>query len=295
MYMKHTYLGFKQQKLLEYGLDATDATILRYFIDFKDTDKMVHIVINNQPFYWVKYEGIIQEYPLLGLKSADSVYRRLKKLVGAGLLKHETVKNKGTYSFYGVGDNYLSLISDTEITKKNTCQESQSESTNQSDENPIPVGNLSEGVRISIRGGTDFYPEQNIHLLKYPSTKNITKEKVKKKTEIDELIESFTADEKLQQTIYEFVKMRKGIKAAITTLGLKKLLNRLNQIAASDSQKIAVLDQSIMNSWKGIFPLKSENKNNAQYASNTLKFNNCKGRDYDYDALEKKLLGWDED
>ena len=89
--------------------------------------------------------------------------------------------------------------------------------------------------------------------------------------------------------------MRKGIKAAITTLGLKKLLNRLNQIAASDSQKIAVLDQSIMNSWKGIFPLKSENKNNAQYASNTLKFNNCKGRDYDYDALEKKLLGWDED
>ncbi|NLL31559.1 MAG: DnaD domain protein [Clostridiales bacterium] len=31
------------------------------------------------------------------------------------------------------------------------------------------------------------------------------------------------------------------------------------------------------------------------YNKSNLKFNNFKGRDYDYDSLEKKLLGWDKD
>lgn len=32
-----------------------------------------------------------------------------------------------------------------------------------------------------------------------------------------------------------------------------------------------------------------------EYEKPKLRFNNFKGRDYDYDALERKLLGWDED
>lgn len=36
-------------------------------------------------------------------------------------------------------------------------------------------------------------------------------------------------------------------------------------------------------------------KNKTTDSVNTTRFNNFKARDYDYDSLEKKLLGWDED
>lgn len=37
------------------------------------------------------------------------------------------------------------------------------------------------------------------------------------------------------------------------------------------------------------------NSNSSNYSKPKLKFDNFKGREYDYDALEKKLLGWDND
>ena len=42
------------------------------------------------------------------------------------------------------------------------------------------------------------------------------------------------------------------------------------------------------------------NQSNRNFASkqsevNPLKFNNFEAREYDYDSLEKKLLGWDKD
>lgn len=84
--------------------------------------------------------------------------------------------------------------------------------------------------------------------------------KEKKESDFDVLIKEYTTNEELKTNIYEFIKMRKGIKAAITTLGLKKMLNELNRIASNDLEKIAILDNSIMNSWKGVFALKGDKK-----------------------------------
>ncbi|UZP02312.1 helix-turn-helix domain-containing protein [Clostridium botulinum] len=109
-------------------------------------------------------------------------------------------------------------------------------------------------------------PSQNGHVQNEPCPKVGTisnrlinkkeKEKKEKKTEFDELIEEYTEDETLKETLYEFIKMRKTIKAAITTTGLKRILTRLDKLASTENYKISILDNSIMNSWKGIFPLK---------------------------------------
>ena len=79
----------------------------------------------------------------------------------------------------------------------------------------------------------------------------------------------------------------------MTTMALKKLLNRLDSLATDDNKKIEILNISIMNGWKGIFPL-NQNKNPTfdKNIKDTRGFNNFKPREYDYDALEKKLLGW---
>lgn len=133
---------------------------------------------------------------------------------------------------------------------------------------------------------------------------NTSNKKEKKKTEFDVLIESYTENLNLRSTIYEFIKMRKAIKAPMTSNALKLMLNKLNKLSDNDSTKIAIIEQSIMNSWKGIFELKVDNYSNktrnfnqSAIPNKTSGFNNFEGRDYDsgyggltYKKLEEQLV-----
>lgn len=80
--------------------------------------------------------------------------------------------------------------------------------------------------------------------------------KKKKETDFDIIINQYTANENLKNNLYEFIKMRKGIKAAVTSEGLKRIMSKLDKLAANDSEKIQILDNSIANSWRGVFELK---------------------------------------
>lgn len=92
----------------------------------------------------------------------------------------------------------------------------------------------------------------------------IEKEKNKKKneTEFDQLINENFSDEELKKTIYDFIKMRKAIKKPLTTKGLELMIKKLYRLTANVDEQIEILNNSIMNNWQGIFPLKEENKNN---------------------------------
>lgn len=131
--MRFTVHGFKQDKLIELGLDNDDALILRYFIDFRDTESMRAEVIEGETYYWIKYEAVIQAIPILKLKKKDSLYRKLKNMVTIGVLKHKTIKSNGTYSYFGIGSKYYELINET-------------------------IGNKSEGYGNKSVGGTEINP-----------------------------------------------------------------------------------------------------------------------------------------
>ena len=166
--MKYTIHGFSQQKAIELGLDDRDLMILRWFVDYKDTGKMVKKILDNDMYYWIKYEGIQEAFPIINWKK-DTIYRRLKAMASKGVLKHKTVKEFGTYSFYAIGPNYLGLT-DTKY--------------------EMPVGNKSDSSEINPRvteinpietesnpKETETNPEHNINLLnssiKNSSIKNI--------------------------------------------------------------------------------------------------------------------------
>ena len=105
--------------------------------------------------------------------------------------------------------------------------------------------------------GTNALSVNNINAL---STNNKNKNK---KTEYDVLIENYSENIDLRNTIYEFIKMRKGIKKPITSYGLKKMLNKLDRLAKNDEHKINILDQSIEHSWNGIFELRDDKEKNS--------------------------------
>lgn len=84
------------------------------------------------------------------------------------------------------------------------------------------------------------------------------KEKKKKETDFDKLINKNFTDEELKNTIYEFIKMRKAIKKPLTTRGLELMIKKLYSLSTNIDEQIQILNNSIMNNWQGIFPLKKE-------------------------------------
>ena len=100
----------------------------------------------------------------------------------------------------------------------------------------------------------------NNNIINNNINKNIKKEKKKKETEFDSVINENFTDEELKQTIYEFIKMRKAIKKPLTTRGLELMINKLKKMTSNTNEQIQILNNSIMNNWLGIFPLKEEEK-----------------------------------
>ena len=143
--MKFTHLGFSQERAIKMELDDKDLAILRWFIDFKDSKKITKKIFDDEVFYWVKYEAVIEEYPIFKFKK-DTVYRRLKSLANKDILKHRTLKQGGVWSYYTLGNRYIELISDKDPEEKNEAESDvkKSEITQEISESK-EVGNESEG------------------------------------------------------------------------------------------------------------------------------------------------------
>ena len=62
----------------------------------------------------------------------------------------------------------------------------------------------------------------------------------------------------IEIAIDDFKEFRKKIKKPMTDRAVELLVNKLNKLASDDETKIAMLNQSIVNGWQGVFPLKGD-------------------------------------
>ena len=83
-----------------------------------------------------------------------------------------------------------------------------------------------------------------------------TKKKIQKEKPLDVLIADYTQDSELLDALRGFVEMRKEKKAPLTEHALSLLLRKLDGLGHSDAEKAEIVNQSVMNSWKGFFALK---------------------------------------
>lgn len=184
-------------------------------------------------------------------------------------------KNKHFVEFLGVGERRVQVIIQGLIKKGYlTCTFKYKEGTKEIEKRTLRVNKvkffgINQGENIPNGVVKKSAPPPGEEKCTTPGeekcvvSNTIYNKKEKRKTEFDELIEEYTENEILKETLYEFIKMRKAIKAAITTTGLKRILTRLDKLASTEIDKISILDNSIMNSWKGIFELKEiDAKNN---------------------------------
>jgi hypothetical protein len=63
------------------------------------------------------------------------------------------------------------------------------------------------------------------------------------------------------ETFEEFLKMRKKIKKPMTDYAVQLAIRTLDRLRQEGSDPKDVLEQSIMNSWQGLFPCKAQKQN----------------------------------
>lgn len=68
----------------------------------------------------------------------------------------------------------------------------------------------------------------------------------------------FSPEKKEALTV--FVEMRKGIKKPLTEYAYKLLINKLASLAMNENEQIEILNQSVMNSWQSLYPLKNNTR-----------------------------------
>ena len=205
-------------------LDLTERQLLIYFFMYRNCDfKNMEVKITTSQIK-------------TGIKIIDLTDRvinsELKKMNEKGYLKIIKKGSKGNFSIYKIIKTNELLVT-----------------------NAYVIGNLKDSNSNALEG------EQvtNAYLIGNPYSKNKEKDnnKKEKETNFDKIISAYTDNNELAETLKDFIKMRKTIKSPLTDRALKGILNKLDKFGNSDFEKIEILENSIMNSWRGVFELKN--------------------------------------
>lgn len=96
----------------------------------------------------------------------------------------------------------------------------------------------------------------------------LEKKKEKRETYVS-ILDSYTSNDSLKSSLNDFLEMRNKMKG-FTTRAFKLALNKLDELSNDDDEKIKIVNQSVMNSWKSFYELKEEtNKYPSWYKDGT--------------------------
>ena len=134
------------------------------------------------------------------------------------------------------------------------------------------------GYTLYTNGIPDNIPDGYQRDTQYNIEKDMRKESISKSIKHMESVKTdavyFPNDELLNEAFQGYVAMRKQLKKPMTERAINLAISKLKEIAklpfgdSIDSDTaIEILNQSVMNGWQGLFPLKDEHKNKSQRAS----------------------------
>ena len=93
------------------------------------------------------------------------------------------------------------------------------------------------------------------------TNKSNTKKVNTKRVNTKDIDVYFPLDEKLNESFKDYIEYRKGIRKPLKGKGIELAIKKLDSLTADNDIKIEIINQSIMNRWTGLFPLKSDSKN----------------------------------
>ena len=121
--------------------------------------------------------------------------------------------------------------------------------------NLIAQNELTSKVKMSQQDSS-----KRANIINNNQSNNKTINKNTKEKPFESIFNNMEASELLKNTLLDFIEFRTKTKAPLTQKALELMLKKLDSIAGNEQEKIEIINQSIMNGWKGIFPL--NNKSN---------------------------------
>ena len=111
------------------------------------------------------------------------------------------------------------------------------------------------------------------------------------KKEIKEKVQSvrYAENDKLDKTICDYIEYRNKIKSPMTEHAIELMIKKLDTLADNDDDRIGILEQSMINCWKDIFPLNKQKsrKTESPPPVKPTRFTNFEERDWDFDELNR--------
>lgn len=215
-----------------YTTDAIMAVLKR----FTENHKMIAYDFETKELYiknWSKYNWTTSDKIK---KPIIAAYNEIKSE------KFKAIMGKTINEIYGSDTVSIPYVygSDTTVTVTDTITETETNTISISDNDNKDNRNKSKNNKGS-----------NISIL--PK---------KKKTIIDDFPCVAEAPAELHEVLGDFAEMRKKIKSPLTDRAMKLAISKAVEYANGDTETvIAIFNQSIMNGWKGIFPLHSNDTN----------------------------------
>lgn len=138
--MKYTIL-INQKAIIENGIniDLIDASIFDFIKDFSHSPKCETIQILSVKYFWISHTLIIENLPLLGIKSKRGIQKRIDNLVETGLLKRHPDCKQMARTYYCFGDKYeaVTFCASYEQKFRGATNKSSDPPTNKSSEDNI--------------------------------------------------------------------------------------------------------------------------------------------------------------
>lgn len=123
------------------------------------------------------------------------------------------------------------------------------------------VKNLYRGCKESLQGVSNFFTggcKESLH-------KNNNKE-ILNDTSNEKDKRAFFPDEYLDNAFHEYINMRKMLKKPMSDKAIELAKNKLHKLSGGDNDlAIKIIEQSIMGSWLGLYPLKEEQKSQSVF------------------------------
>lgn len=152
-----------------------------------------------------------------------------------------------------------------------------------SNKNDVPASSLN---KITLKSVVSRKTTDNSR--KTTDNSRILKQSKVKKSKVNNIraLEARFENEELNNLFERFINYRsEKFRESLSDDQINLMVCELQKIANTDKARMSILEKAILKGWKNFYPLDEAKKNN------TNKFNNFKERDYDYDDLERKLLG----
>lgn len=92
-----------------FDLDLVDLALFDFVSRYAHAPEVARLVEDGKVYYWVAYAKIIEEMPLLGLKTKDAVYRRIRNLIRAGVFEEYGRNREIGKTYFAFGANYRKL------------------------------------------------------------------------------------------------------------------------------------------------------------------------------------------